>query len=182
MSIHSEKGELLVLARPNSLAQNLGYALANVVDRDLAARSAVVDAVAIARRAPLNDLSDDDLEEGFVQQIVELTTRMQRAVAERDRILMIGSGEHLGDWNNAVAASHDAAVIGIMRSLALEHMRRGISINILTLPNHQTAIEDALDLATGLLASQAVSGQVLIVDGANSLRLAKAQPRKTNLQ
>lgn len=182
MSIHSEQGELLVLARANSPALKVGNALANVIDPDVAARSAVVDAIAIARRAPLNDLNDVDFEQGFVQQLVELTKRMQRAVAERDRILMIGSGEHLGDWDNAVAASHDAAVIGIMRSLALEHVRRGMSINILALPSHETAIEDALGLATILLASPTVSGQVLIVDGANSLRLAKAQPRKTTRQ
>lgn len=182
MSTHSEKAELLVLARPNSFALNVGQALAAALDPEVAARSAVVDAMAISRRAPLDDLNDDDFEQGFVQQIIELTKRMQRAVEERDRILMIGSGEHLGDWENAVAASHDAAVIGIMRSLVLEHMRRGISINILALPSVETAIADSLGLAASLLASPALSGQVLVVDGGNCLRLAKAQPRKAAAQ
>lgn len=177
MSIHSETAGLLIVARPESAAARLGKLLAGSLDPAVATRAAIVDASAVGRYAPLDALTDADFEQGVVQALIDFAGDVARTIETRDRILLVGTTEHLGDWHNAVAASHDAAVIGLMRSLVLEHLQRRLSINILSLRGDDPTGDDAVGLAASLLTTSGVSGQVLVVDGGNSLRLARAQPR-----
>lgn len=166
---------LTVIAAPGSLTAQIG---AVVTERcgDLAELAALVDALPQARLAPLDDLTDADLEAGFIAPLAGLAETLAGLVPGHRRIVLISTTAGLGQWNAALAAAFSAGVTGLMRSVALEFMREGVTINMIALGTGDDGrAEQAAVLAATLLQSDGMSGQVLACDGGENLRMTQAR-------
>ncbi len=145
----------------------------------------LIDAMAHGPETPFLDLSDSD----FMAQVVEATLDRRDAfvdalsrVAERGAILVVASDAYLGRWHAAGQAAGSAALIGMMRSLAMEHARRGIRINALALPagvdpSDAAVVGEAIGLAAALLESGTISGQCVVADRGDNLMMRQARRR-----
>lgn len=170
---------LSVVASLGSLAEAIGRIVAE--GQDVAVPAAIVDAFPAALAAPLDLLSDADFEAGCIAPLADLAATLARLVPAHRRIVLIGSSEGLGAWDAAIGAAFAAGATGLMRSAALEYAKEGVSINMIALPCADPAQAlDAAALAAGLLASGAVSGQVVICDGGANLRMRAARPRPSS--
>lgn len=146
----------------------------------LAGRSAIIDAYPSADPIRFSDVTDDMFEDMFVTPALDLAMALQSLPAECIRILLIGSVSYLGDWHRVPSACFGGFAIGMMRSLALERMSEGVSINMIALPADEaslsaTWVDDMAPLAAALLASSSVSGHVVPFDGGANLRMTKAR-------
>ena len=167
---------LTIVAPQGSLAEAIGRIVAEGLDVGVPA--AIVDALPSARAAPLDALSDADFEAGCIAPLADLAATLARLLPDHRRIVLIGSSAGLGDWDAAIPAAFSAGATGLMRSAALEYAGAGVSINMIALPSADPAqAPGAAALAAGLLASGAVSGQVIVCDGGTNLRMRAARPR-----
>jgi NAD(P)-dependent dehydrogenase (short-subunit alcohol dehydrogenase family) len=167
---------LTIIAPLGSLAQAIGRIVAD--SQDFAVPTAIVDALPGSRSAPLGALRDADFETGCIAPLADLAEALARLLPDHRRIVLIGSSAGLGDWDAAIPAAFAAGATGLMRSAALEYAGKGVSINMIALPSDDPACaESAAALAAGLLASGAVSGQVIVCDGGANLRMRAARPR-----
>lgn len=167
---------LTIIAPPDSLAEAIGRIVAE--RQDFAVPAAIVDGLPWARAAPLDALSDADFETGCIAPLADLAEALARLLPDHRRIVLIGSSAGLGDWDAAIPAAFSAGATGLMRSAALEYAGEGVSLNMIALPCADLAqAPSAAALAAGLLASGAVSGQVIVCDGGANLRMRAARPR-----
>jgi NAD(P)-dependent dehydrogenase (short-subunit alcohol dehydrogenase family) len=167
---------LTIFAPPGSLAETIGQMVA--ASHAFAFPAAIVDAMPVARAAPLADLSDADFEAGCVTPLADLAGVVAQALPGHRRVVVIGSSAGLGDWDAAIPAAFAAGATGLMRSAALEYAGEGVSINMIALPSADPAqAPGAAALAAGLLVSGAISGQVIVCDGGVNLRMRAARPR-----
>jgi hypothetical protein len=144
--------------------------------------SAIVDALPVARRGMLAELGDDDFEAGCVQALADLADVLGGLVPDHRRIVLIGTTAGLGDWDAVLAGAFAAGAVGLMRSVALEFMGQGVSINLVAVPDpgldHAAS---AAGLASALLRSGGVNGQVIPCDGGENLRMSRARLRTSAL-
>jgi NAD(P)-dependent dehydrogenase (short-subunit alcohol dehydrogenase family) len=169
---------LTIIAPPGSLAEAIGRMVKT--GYDFALPVAIVDALPFARAAPLDALSDDDFEVGCIAPLADLAEVIAQLLPSHRHVVLIGSSAGLGDWDAAVAAAFAAGATGLMRSAALEYGADGVNINMIALPSTDNAqAQGAAALAAGLLASGAVSGQVIVCDGGANLRMRAARPRRS---
>ncbi len=162
------------MAPPGSLADLIGQRLAQA--HTFPDPVALVDAMPPARSAPLADLADADFEAGCIAPLAELAAVTAGLLPDHRRIVLVGLSAGLGDWDAAIPAAFAAGATGLMRSAALEYA--GVSLNMIALPSADPAhAEGAAALAAGLLASGAVSGQVIVCDNGANLRMRAARPR-----
>jgi NAD(P)-dependent dehydrogenase (short-subunit alcohol dehydrogenase family) len=167
---------LSIIAPAHSLAETIGRMIE--AGNDFGVPVAVVDAMPIARAAPLAALSDADFEAGCIGPLADLAATLAQLLPGHRRIVLIGSTAGLGAWDAAVHAAFSAGASGLMRSAVLEYAGEGVSINMIALPSGDPALaEDAAAVAAGLLASGAVSGQVIVCDAGANLRMRAARPR-----
>lgn len=167
---------LTIAAPPGSLAEAIGRIVAD--SQDFGDRAAIIDALPGSQAAPLSALSDADLEAGCIAPLADLAEALARLLPGHRRIVLIGSSAGLGAWDAAIPAAFAAGATGLMRSAALEYANEGVSINMIALPSADKAqAENAAVMAGALLASGAVSGQVIVCDGGANLRMRAARPR-----
>lgn len=167
---------LTILAPPGSLAEAIGQLVA--ARHDVLVPAAIIDALSVARATPLGVLSDADFEAGCIAPLVDLAAVIAQLLPSHRHVVLIGSSAGLGDWDAAVHAAFAAGATGLMRSAALEYAAEGVSINMIALPSADPAqAENAAVMAGALLASGAVSGQVIVCDGGANLRMRAARPR-----
>lgn len=169
---------LTVRARPGSLT-------------DTAARlvtaagipSALVDAMPPPRAAALAGLGDADFESAFVVPLADLAQTLADLLPLHRRIVLVGSTAGLGDWDAVLSGAFAAGATGLMRSVALEFMSHGVTINLIAAPSDDPchALQVAA-LASALLASDGVSGQAVPCDGGANLRMSRARPRAAPLR
>lgn len=169
---------LTIIAPSGSLAETIGRMVK--ASHDFAFPVAIVDALPIARAAPLDALSDDDFEAGCIAPLCDLAAVIAQLLPDHRHVVLIGSSAGLGDWDAAVPAAFAAGATGLMRSAALEYAADGVSINMIALPFADPALaQGAAALAVPLLCSGAVSGQLIFCDGGVNLRMRAARPRRS---
>lgn len=165
---------LTVIASPGSLTATIGQRLS--AGHDSPHPVALVDAMPPARTAPLANLADADFEAGCIAPLADLGAVIAGLLPYHRHVVLIGSSAGLGGWDAAIPAAFAAGATGLMRSAALEYA--GVSLNMIALPSADPAhVEGASALAAGLIASGAVSGQVIVCDGGANLRMRAARPR-----
>ncbi|PXW78350.1 hypothetical protein C7451_10220 [Blastomonas natatoria] len=169
---------LTVIAAPESLTATIGTAVHDLCGAGLADPAALVDAMPHTARAGLAALGDDDLEAGLIQPLAALGETLSGLVPGHRRIVLIGTTEGLGHWDASLAAGFAAGATGLMRSVALEFMREGVTVNMVALdPTDDRRAMAAAHLAAALLQTDGVSGQVIACDGGNNLRMVQARQR-----
>jgi NAD(P)-dependent dehydrogenase (short-subunit alcohol dehydrogenase family) len=167
---------LTIIAPPGSLAETIGRMVE--AGNDFAIPVAIVDAMPSARAAPLAGLSDADFEAGCITPLADLAAVIAGLLPGHRHVVLVGSSAGLGDWDAAVHAAFAAGATGLMRSAALEYAGEGVSLNMIALPSgDQADLRGAAAVAAGLLASGAVSGQVIPCDGGANLKMRAARPR-----
>lgn len=174
---------LLVLGDASGIAAAIGAVLcagdyASVRDGE-AAEAILIDGVDDVAATPFLDLSED----AFTAQVIDATLNrraafliaLERATADA-AILVIASDAYLGRWHGAGQAAGSAALIGMMRSVAMEHGRTGLRVNALAVP---PAVDPGAAgvLAAALIESPAAHGQCVLADRGDNLKLRQARQR-----
>jgi len=171
---------LSIIASPGTLAEAIGQIVS--ASHEFAVPVAIIDALPMARAAPLAALTDADFEAGCITPLADLAAVIAQALPGHRHMVVIGSSAGLGDWDAAISAAFAAGATGLMRSAALEYAGEGVSINMIALPSADPAqAPGAAALAAGLLVSGAVSGQVIVCDGGANLKMRAARPRPAAL-
>ena len=167
---------LTIIAQPGSLVDLIGQRLESA--HAFPHPAALVDAMPPARTAPLADLADADFEAGCIAPLADLAAVIAGLLPHHRHVVLVGPSAGLGAWDAAIPAAFAAGATGLMRSAALEYADEGVSLNMIALASADPAhAEGAAALAAGLLASDAVSGQVIVCDGGVNLRMRAARPR-----
>lgn len=169
---------LTVIAEPESLTAIIAAKVNDLCGAGFAEPVALVDALPDIRRGGLAALGDQDLEAGLIQPLADLGQALAGLVPGHRRIVLIGTTEGLGHWDASLAAAFSAGATGLMRSVALEFMREGVTINMIALSpadGHRTMA--AAHMAAALLQTDGLSGQVIACDGGDNLRMSQARQR-----
>lgn len=167
---------LTIIAPPGSLTEAVGKLLADIPLAGDHGAMAIVDALPPMPMAPLDGLSDDDLERGCIAPLADLAATLAELVPQHERIVLIGSSANLGLWDGAIAGAFAAGAVGLIRSIALEFRAQGQVINMIAVPSADVAqAGEVAPLAAALLQSPGVNGQVIICDGGDNLRMMQAR-------
>lgn len=133
---------------------------------------------------PFLDLTDAQFSEQVLDATLERVAALQAALAAGPnlRIVIVGTVAHLGGWNGVGQGAASAALIGIMRSVAMEYERQGSRVNLIALPLGAGPGDDALigDAATqvaALIASESITGQTIVIDRGENLYFRQARRR-----
>ena len=101
------------------------------------------------------------------------------------RIVFVGSRGHLGAWGGVHLMAASAALVAMMRSMALELTPEGIRVNMVAAdfaldrgdtPTLRAAITHAVEFLCS--AELGISGETLLIDGNASLRMGEARDRR----
>ena len=138
------------------------------------------------------DITDADLSEALQALVYDVIETVQAALprlAPGGRIVVVAARGHLGAWGGVHLMAANAALIALMRSMAMEFSNRGLRVNALA-PDFAgepwdtpAARADIADAAIFLARPglQAISGQTLLFDSMQSLRLTESRaPRELN--
>lgn len=106
------------------------------------------------------------------------------SLTEGARIVFVSSKGYLGAWGGAHLMAASAALVAMVRSLALELADRQISVNLVA-PDFigskwdQPPARQTVANAVSYLASPhtGVSGETMLLDGGRSLRMAESRRR-----
>ncbi len=145
----------------------------------------LIDGTDSAVETPFLDLADS----AFAAQLIDATlgrvAALQTALehlAPAASIVVIGTDAHLGRWHATGQAAASAALVGIVRSVAMEYGRHGVRANLVALPLGTTAsdepvIADAAIQAAALFDAPSITGETVLVDGGNNLKFRQARRR-----
>jgi NAD(P)-dependent dehydrogenase (short-subunit alcohol dehydrogenase family) len=101
------------------------------------------------------------------------------------RIVFVGSRGHLGAWGGVHLMAAGAALVAMMRSMAMELAQEGIRVNMVAAdfahdrgdtPTLRAAISHAVEFLCA--AELGISGETLLIDGNASLRMGEARDRR----
>ena len=167
-----------ITAAKGSLVERMG----KKIECEWSGVATLIDACNAQTAKPFAELSDRDFADGLINPVLEISDALRTALAVSDRIIVVISQGYLGDWHRVPEAAASAAIVGLMRSLALEYMVNDIIFNIIALPlgaaeDDAALIEEAAWLVELLLKSSAISGQILTLDHGRSLKMTKARRR-----
>jgi NAD(P)-dependent dehydrogenase (short-subunit alcohol dehydrogenase family) len=155
-------------------------------------RDSVLEGLVLVTAAPeggraLLDIDDAELDastEGFLDLFGALRQAVPQ-LADGSAVVAIGSRGHLGAWGGAHEMAFAGATVGVMRSVALENMRRGVRANVVAAPLPEDRMgEDSArkvaELVAFLLsdASAAVNGELLLATEGRSLQIREARDRR----
>ena len=121
----------------------------------------------------------------MIDTTVDRVAMLQGAVtrvAPAASIVVIGSDAHLGRWHGTGQAAASAALLGIMRSVAMEYGRHGVRANMLALPLGTDAgdaaiVEDAARQAIAVFGSASITGETILIDAGANLKFRQARRR-----
>ena len=136
------------------------------------------------RDTPFLDLTDAHFGEQVVDTTLARVAAMQAALAAEPNlsIVIVGTVAHLGGWNCVAEGAASAALIGIMRSVAMEYGRQGARVNLIALPlgaapEDDALMDDAATQAAALFASGSMTGQTIVIDRGENLYFRQARRR-----
>jgi 3-oxoacyl-[acyl-carrier protein] reductase len=134
------------------------------------------------------EISDDQFRAALQSQLYGPVAAAQAAakrLVDGGTIVHIASRAHLGGWGGAHQMAAGAALIGMSRSMALELAEADVRVNCVTpdfVGMEWDTREARAELANvvGFLASPSsapISGEVILLDRARSLRMTEAARR-----
>lgn len=153
---------------------------------DRPAGAVLVDAVDVmeAGERPFLELSDEEFLAAAVAPTVARAGLLQTALARATpdgAIVVLISDAYLGRWHGAATSAASAAMVGAVRSLAMERGRHGLRANAVALPVGREADDDVRDAAAlhagALLLGTEANGTVVLLDRGENLRLRQARRR-----
>jgi len=149
---------------------------------DLDAIDVVICAAGILRPKPVDEQTDDDFQVTFdvnVYGVFRLAQESLARMGEGGRIVMLASRGVLGGRDNVAYASSKAAIVGMVRSMAMDLRDRFITVNAVApgftdTPMIRAFGEEGIRAASALEARGRPAlpseiGQTLFVDGGKSL-------------
>jgi NAD(P)-dependent dehydrogenase (short-subunit alcohol dehydrogenase family) len=145
----------------------------------------LIDGVDAAAPMPFLDLDDAGFTalaiDATLDRIVLLQQALTRAATPAS-IIVIGSDAHLGRWHGTAQSAASAALVGIVRSVAMEYARRDIGVTLLALPvdatpDDTTLIADAAAQAFALIGRRSINGETILLDGGANLKFRQAKRR-----
>ena len=132
------------------------------------------------------DIADADLAAALDMLVFDVVDTVQAALPRMDRgarVVVVSARGHLGAWGGAHLMAANAALMGLVRSMALEFSERAIRVNALapdftgerwdTPAARAEVAEAAAFLARDGLSL--LSGQTLLLDGMRSLRMTESR-------
>ena len=145
--------------------------------------------VPVTRTALRFDAVDDGAFQAALQtQFFDVVQAAQAALPRMRigaRIVFVGSRGHLGAWGGVHLMAASAALVAMMRSMALELTPEGIRVNMVAAdfaldrgdtPTLRAAITHAVEFLCS--AELGISGETLLIDGNASLRMGEARDRR----
>lgn len=119
----------------------------------------------------------------MVFAVVEAVQRALPQLAPGARIVAVAARGHLGAWGGAHLMAANAALVGFIRSIALELSERGLRANLLapdfagerwdTAQARAEVAEGAAFLARAGMSL--INGQTILLDGLRSMRLSESR-------
>jgi NAD(P)-dependent dehydrogenase (short-subunit alcohol dehydrogenase family) len=179
---------LLILGADDGVAVAIGARLIAeglCVAAEDALDAVLVDAMDAGEETPFLDLDDA----AFAAQVIGATldrVAMLQSVLPRlgpsASIVAVGSDAHLGRWHGTGQAAASAALVGIVRSVAMEYARRGVRANMIALPLGTEAcdgglVRDAARQAAALFNTESITGETILIDGGANLKMLQARRR-----
>jgi len=152
---------------------------------DGAADALLIDAFDDADAGRALAVDDDRFEAVFVERTLDRIAALQHGMIRLTRpanILVIGSDAYLGRWDGVAQAAASAAIVGVVRSLAMEHAPAQWRVNMLALPlgtrpDDAALIADAAAQASVLLTTRSITGTTVLIDDGNNLKFRQARRR-----
>lgn len=176
-------------AAGRAVTESPGYAL----DAALA-QGAALDALVLVLPPPRLGTAfldvDDALLEAELEQFLDVFGALNQALPrlqDGGGVVLVEARGHLGGWGGAHEMAFAGALAGLLRSVALENMARGVRANVIgvELPgggSGQPASDPAevADLAAFLLspAAAAVNGELILANAGRSLQMREARDRR----
>jgi 3-oxoacyl-[acyl-carrier protein] reductase len=168
--------------------ENDGFEIELHLNGDGPLSALVINAPVELAQLSFDDISDDQFRAALKSQLYDPVVATQ-AAAKRlvagGAIIYIGSRAHLGGWGGAHQMGAGAAMIGMMRSMALEFAERHVRVNCVA-PDFVGAAWDTPPARRELAGTVAflvspdsalVSGELILLDQARSLRMTEAARR-----
>ncbi|WP_293902041.1 SDR family oxidoreductase [Phenylobacterium sp.] len=130
---------------------------------------------------------DDAQLEASLEQFLDLFGALHQALPRLEdgaSVLAVSSRGHLGAWGGAHEMAFAGAIAGLLRSVALENMARGVRANLIAVELPDTGVgsdpAEVADLAHYLLspAAAAVNGELILANGGRSLQMREARDRR----
>jgi NAD(P)-dependent dehydrogenase (short-subunit alcohol dehydrogenase family) len=130
---------------------------------------------------------DDGQLERSLSQFLDLFDALHLSLprlADGGGVLAVIARGHLGAWGGAHEMSFCGASVGLMRSVALENMARGVRANAIAveLPGAGAPSDpdEVADLALYLLSpgAAAVNGELILANAGRSLQMREARDRR----
>ncbi|MEZ5636812.1 MAG: SDR family oxidoreductase [Burkholderiaceae bacterium] len=135
------------------------------------------------------DIGDADFDAAVQEQLFDTVATMQAVLPRMGagaRIVLVGARGHLGAWGGAHHMAASAAVVALVRSLALELAPQGIRVNMVAADFVErdtpgTPASAAIARAVSYLgdADTGVSGETLLMDGNTGLRMSESRKPRT---
>ena len=135
---------------------------------------------------PMLEVTDRQLEASlaeFLDLFGALSLALPR-LADGGGLVAVSTRGHLGAWGGAHEMAFSGAVAGLLRSVALENMDRGVRANVIAIdPPAAGGGADPTqiaDLTQYLLSSEsaAVNGELILANGGRSLKMREARDRR----
>lgn len=132
------------------------------------------------------DISDGQLAAALDAMVFEVVETVQTALprlAPGARIVVVNARGHIGAWGGAHLMAASAALMGLVRAMALEFAPRGITCNALApdfvgerwdTPVARREIAEAVVFLTRP-GQSLLSGQTLLLDALRGLRMSEAR-------
>lgn len=145
----------------------------------------LVDGMDVADETPFLDLIDAAFEAQVIDATLDRVAMLHAALprlAAVASIVMLGSDAHLGRWHGTGQAAASAALVGIVRSVAMEYGRQGVRATMIALPlgagsDDAALVADAARQAATLFAAESINGETILIDGGGNLKFRQARPR-----
>lgn len=180
---------LAVIGAPGSLAAAIGAALiateAYAPAADGPVEAVLLDGSDAATETPFLDLDDAVFATQAIHATLDRIAALQGVLprlAAGGSIVVIGTDAHLGRWHATGQAAASAALVGVMRSVAMEYGRHGLRTNLIALPLEATAantalMSDAARQAAAMLDAVSINGETVLLDGGGNLKMRQAKRR-----
>lgn len=184
----TEPYRLLVLGASDSPAAAIGARLTELgmcAPADGNADAVLIDGTDAPADTGFLDLADDAFDAQVIAATIARVAMLQNALARAApaaSIVVIGTDAHLGHWNATAQSAASAALLGIVRSVAMEYGRHGIRANMIALPLGTTAaditlVEDAARQTLALFGTPSITGESILIDDGANLKFRQAKRR-----
>ncbi|WP_133021307.1 hypothetical protein [Sphingomonas sp. PP-CE-1A-559] len=179
---------LLILGATEGIAAAIGARLiaeGTCVAADDAADAVLVDGTDTGDEIPFLELDDAAFSAQVIDATLDRVAMLHSALPRLGAaasIVVVGSDAYLGRWHGTGQAAASAALLGIMRSVGMEYARYAVRANMIALPLGTNAddsgtIGDAARQAAALFDAVSITGETVLIDGGNSLKMRQAKRR-----